>query len=392
MLSPNQKPENSNMVIFALLFMAFLTGIASSFQLPTLSLFLSQQIQVTPFLVGLFYAVNAIMGILVSQLLAKYSDKQQDRRKILLFCCLVSIVGCVIFAYSRNYYVLLFLGTLLMGLGAAVNPQTFAFAREYNESNKKESLMFTTILRAQISLAWIVGPPLSFSIALHWGFDFLYLTAALAFMLCAILTLTILPQVSRQQVNIQTSQNLSVQNVRKSTLYLFLVCFLAWTCNSMYLINMPLYVIHQLGLPDSLAGILMASAAGLEIPVMLLAGYLTKFLAKKTLIYCAIIAGLIFYMGLLMGTQPWWLIGLQLFNGIFIGVLASIGMIYFQDLMPQQMGSATTLFTNAAKSSWILGGPLAGIITQFWHYQTVFYIAIGLILVALVCMWRVRSV
>lgn len=392
MLTPTSPTKNGSIVIFALLFMAFLTGIASSFQLPTLSLFLSQQIKVSPFMVGLFYAVNAIMGIAVSQLLARYSDKHNDRRKVLFFCCIISILGCLVFAYSRNYYVLLFCGTFLLGLGSSVNPQTFAFAREYAKSYEKESLMFTTILRAQISLAWIVGPPLSFSIALHWGFDFLYLSAALAFLLCAILAISLLPKINRLQISQQQSDIMPMQQQRKSVVYLFLVCFLAWTCNSMYLINMPLYVIHQLKLPDSLAGILMATAAGLEVPVMLLAGYLTKFWQKKTLIYIAIMAGLCFYLGLLWLNQTWLLIGLQFFNAVFIGVLASIGMLYFQDLMPQHMGSATTLFTNSAKGSWILGGPLAGLIAQFWHYQTVFYISIGLVVIALCCMWKVRSV
>ena len=44
----------------------------------------------------------------------------------------------------------------------------------------------------------------------------------------------------------------------------------------------------------------------------------------------------------------------------------------FQDLMPTKMGTATTLFSNAAKSSWIIGGPIAGIIAEIWHYNSVF--------------------
>ena len=39
----------SNIVAFNFLLIAFLTGIASAFQTPTLSLYLSQEIQVSPF-------------------------------------------------------------------------------------------------------------------------------------------------------------------------------------------------------------------------------------------------------------------------------------------------------------------------------------------------------
>ncbi len=169
MFVQQQNSTPSNLVAFNFLLIAFLTGIASAFQTPTLSLYLSQEIQVSPFFVGLFYSVNAIIGIILSQILAKYSDKQDDRRKVMIVCCLIAVLGCLIFAYSRNYYVLIIIGTTLLGLGSSANPQSFALAREYAESSHREAVMFTTIMRTQISLAWIVGPPLSFFIALNWG-------------------------------------------------------------------------------------------------------------------------------------------------------------------------------------------------------------------------------
>ncbi|WP_133543496.1 MFS transporter [Mesocricetibacter intestinalis] len=387
---PGQKPTNT--VAFAFLLIAFLTGIASAFQLPTLSLFLSREIKVSPLMVGSFYALNAIVGILISQLLAGYSDKHEDRRQVIFFCCLFAVVGCLIFAYSRNYYMLAFFGTVLLGLGSAANPQSFAFAREYAESTGREGLMFTTIMRTQISLAWIVGPPLSFSIALSWGFDYMYLVAALAFLLCALLGISLLPKISRTTAISSKDTNMAPSSNRKSVLYLFIACFLVWTCNSMYLINMPLYVIRELQLPERLAGILMGTAAGLEIPIMLLGGYLSKYISKKQLMRIALAAGLLFYTMLLFLHGTAQLIGLQLLNALLVGIVATIGMVYFQDLMPRQMGAATTLFSNAAKSSWVIGGPLAGLIAQLWHYNSVFYLAALLLLIALFLLNRVKSV
>ena len=384
----NKTPQN--LIAFNFLLIAFLTGIASAFHTPTLSLFLSQEINASPFFVGLFYSANAIIGIILSQILAKYSDRHDDRRKIMIYCCLIAVAGCLLFAYNRNYYVLILLGTTLLGLGSASNPQSFALAREYAESNGKEAVMFTTIMRTQISLAWIVGPPLSFFIALNWGFDYMYLVAGSAFLLCAGVS-RLLPKISPQRAA-QKLQVLANTVPRQSVIYLFIANLLLWTCNSMYLINMPLFVINELHLDKELAGTLMGTAAGLEIPVMIIAGYLTQYFGKKSLMLLAMFAGFIFYIGMLFATQTWQLLILQGFNAVLIGIVATIGMLYFQDLMPNRMGSATTLFSNAAKASWIIGGPIAGAIAEIWHYHSVFYLAVVLILVSIGCLNQVKSV
>ncbi len=134
-------------------------------------------------------------------------------------------------------------------------------------------------MRTQISLAWIVGPPLSFFIALNWGFDYMYLVAGSAFLLCAGVS-KLLPKIPRQSA-VKNQAVLDNTPPRKSVIYLFIANLLLWTCNSMYLINMPLFVINELHLNKELAGTLMGTAAGLEIPVMIFAGYLTKYSVKS---------------------------------------------------------------------------------------------------------------
>jgi SET family sugar efflux transporter-like MFS transporter len=151
-------------------------------------------------------------------------------------------------------------------------------------------------------------------------------------------------------------------------------------------------VVRELGLPEKLAGVLMGSAACLEIPTMLIAGYLAKQLGKRFLMRFAVVAGVIFYGCILFTTGAAMLIALQLLNAIFIGILAGIGMLYFQDLMPGQAGAATTLFTNSTRAGWILAGSLAGVIAQFWTYHAVFYAALAMVVGSVLCIWNVKNV
>ncbi len=165
-----------------------------------------------------------------------------------------------------------------------------------------------------------------------------------------------------------------------------------WGSNSLYIINMPLFNINELHLPEKLAGVMMGTAAGLEIPTMLIAGYCAKRLGKRFLLRVAAVGGVCFYAGMLMAHSPVILLGLQLLNAIFIGILGGIGMLYFQDLMPGQAGSATTLYTNTSRVGWIIAGSVAGIVAEIWNYHAVFWFAMVMIIATLFCLLRIKDV
>jgi MFS family permease len=80
---------------------------------------------------------------------------------------------------------------------------------------------------------------------------------------------------------------------------------------------------------------------------------------------------------MLLVHTPALLLALQALNAIFIGILAGIGMLYFQDLMPGQAGAATTLYTNTTRVGWIIAGSLAGVVAEIWSYHAVFWIALA---------------
>ncbi|EII2881453.1 TPA: MFS transporter [Escherichia coli] len=307
----------------AFLIVAFLTGIAGALQTPTLSIFLTDEVHARPAMVGFFFTGSAVIGILVSQFLAGRSDKRGDRKSLIVFCCLLGVLACTLFAWNRNYFVLLFVGVFLSSFGSTANPQMFALAREHADKTGREAVMFSSFLRAQVSLAWVIGPPLAYALAMGFSFTVMYLSAAVAFIVC---------------------------------------------------------------------GVMMGTAAGLEIPTMLIAGYFAKRLGKRFLMRVAAVGGVCFYAGMLMAHSPVILLGLQLLNAIFIGILGGIGMLYFQDLMPGQAGSATTLYTNTSRVGWIIAGSVAGIVAEIWNYHAVFWFAMVMIIATLFCLLRIKDV
>lgn len=381
-----------NGVYAAFMLVAFMMGVAGALQAPTLSLFLSREVGAQPFWIGLFYTVNAIAGIGVSLWLAKRSDSQGDRRKLIIFCCLMAIGNALLFAFNRHYLTLITCGVLLASLANTAMPQLFALAREYADNSAREVVMFSSMMRAQLSLAWVIGPPLAFMLALNYGFTVMFSIAAGIFTLSLVLIAFMLPSVAR--VELPSENALSMQggwqdsNVRM----LFVASTLMWTCNTMYIIDMPLWISSELGLPDKLAGFLMGTAAGLEIPAMILAGYYVKRYGKRRMMVIAVAAGVLFYTGLILFHSRLALMTLQLFNAVFIGIVAGIGMLWFQDLMPGRAGAATTLFTNSISTGVILAGVIQGAIAQSWGHFAVYWVIAVISVIALFLTAKVKDV
>lgn len=376
--------QKAYIIFGSFLVAAFIIGIAGALQAPTLSRYLAKEVEANPYQIGLFYSVNAIAGIVVSFLLAQYSDNKGIRRNIILFCCLMGIGNCITFAFSRHYLLLISVGIFFSACTSAAMPQIFASAREYTDHTGHNVVVFNSILRAQLSLAWVIGPPLSFALAVKYGFTTMYLSAAAMFLVALLIIFLFFPAIRRSAPTSKPSKPKEKIFRNRNVMFLFIASISMGTANMMYLIDMPLYLNQLLPSTPSLPGHLMGVAAAIEIPAMLVASMLVPRFGNKNLICFAVICGIIFYIGMIITQKEWMLIALQLFNGLFIGIVASIGLIYFQDLLPGRTGVASTLFNNCISCSIILAGMLQGAASANFGHHIIYILAFIMVSVSLI--------
>lgn len=376
--------QKAYIILGSFLVAAFIIGIAGALQAPTLSRYLAEDVKVNPYQVGLFYSINAVAGIVISFLLAQYSDNKGVRRNIILFCCLMGIGNCITFAFSRQYFILVTVGIFFSAFTSAAMPQIFASAREYTDKTGRNVVVFNGILRAQLSLAWVIGPPLSFALAVNYGFTIMYLSAAAMFFVAMLIVFLCFPVIKRPASVTKKQEPKEKIFNNPNVILLFIASISMGTANMMYLIDMPLYIDDILPGSPSLPGHLMGIAAAIEIPAMLIASMLVPRFGNKNLICFAVICGIIFYIGMVSTQNEWMLIGLQFFNGLFIGIIASIGLIYFQDLLPKRTGVASTLFNNCISSSIILAGMLQGVISANFGHQSIYTISLAMVILSFI--------
>ena len=254
----------------------------------------------------------------------------------------------MLFAWNRNYFILLFVGVFLSSFGSTANRRCSPLPASMPTAPGGSGDVQLDTARAGVACVgdW---PPLAYALAMGFGFTVMYLSAAVAFVVCGAMVWFFLPSM-RKEAEKWRPVRWKHRGVTGATHYCYsLSVRLMWGTNSLYIINMPLFIIDELHLPEKLAGIMMGTAAGLEIPTMLIAGYYAASSARF-LMRIAAVAGLLFYVGMLTVHTPALLLALRkLLNAIYIGILAGIGMLYFQDLMPGQAGAATTLYTNTTR-------------------------------------------
>ncbi|MGD9212964.1 MAG: MFS transporter, partial [Desulfobacteraceae bacterium] len=246
--------------IIRLLILFLLLGLAGASVLPVLSIYLARNINVTPLWIGIFFSANTLAGIGVSQWIAKRSDTGMSRLKILYLANGLCLIGSLLLGYFRWFPALILVGMVWFGFSSTAPPQLFALARE--QVNDCQAALFQSVLRAAVSISWIIGPPLAYLLFEQIGFRNLMIITAILYGM----VLLLLPGLNDARLA-SKSPSASITDLRLLGLMLVLMAIFAG--NAMYMVYMPLYVCNILGQISIVPGLLMGVAASLEIPIMI---------------------------------------------------------------------------------------------------------------------------
>lgn len=364
-------------------------GVSGTFTFPILSLYLIEAVGASPLAMGALIACRILSGVIVSQYIAKKSDNGLSRKYIVLVGQVGFVITTIFLAMSRHYYTILCAVIFFMSLSAASLPQIFSMGRDFADKQLEDkAAAFVSMMRAAIAVAWVMGPPLAFLVNDYLGFSLAFLVAGFFATMVFIIVCFTLPNTRIKKVH---SDEKEVNWSRIPGVLFFLTCmFFAFSANNMYITSISLYITQELNFDSKWVGYLMGIAAFVEIPIMLGAGYLAPRFGANRLIYIACINGLIFYSGLLYAQQLWQFMVLQLFNGVFIGINASLGMLVVQDLMKKQIGQASTLYNNSLMLGVLLSSLVVGGLGQYFSYYAIFIVALICCLIALLFLHLMR--
>ncbi|NOH52044.1 MFS transporter [Vibrio coralliilyticus] len=361
---------------------AFISGLCGAFFYPLSSLFIVEALGASPMMLSAYMVTAVVSSVIVSQVIARYSDQGWQRKRILIVSLSCYLVTVVSFIFIREFWLAIVVVTLFGSVSGASFGQLFALGREYGDSRFEDSTSFLSIMRAGIAIAWVFGPPVAFILKAQFGFNASF--AASAFIVCTAIVViacylpdsVVKPDIEeKDKVTAPSSINFLI------VLYAFVVVF-AFAANNLYIVSMPLYLSQELKVEANWLGVLFGVAALCEIPVMFYAGKLAARFGTVRVMSVGLVSGCLFFVTMLIATDKAMLIAAQIFNGIFIGSCATLGMVALQDMMRDRLGTASTLFSNLLNVSMLAASLAVGIVGELFSYYSAFYVCLFAIVLA----------
>ncbi len=369
---------------------ALMMGLLYAQMMPTLSLFVVERFDASPFELGVFFVLLAAVSIGVSQAIAGLSDRGFSRHWLIGIGLCAGALASWLFSLCTSYMAALTVALCCFSLTAISFPQIMALCREYaNEQLDAKTLpLYNALLRASFALSWVGGPPLGFWLQHRFGAELHYQGLALAFIAVAFASALTLPKVKP----LASSRQAEPAPAWPRALYLgFLACSLLFAVNHSYMLAVPQLLSQHLGFSSHHAGQMMGLAALLEIPIMLAGGFLASRMPLLPLLRLGALSALLYSLGIWFATELWHLFALQFFNALFIGCIAALGMTWFQNLLPGYAGTASSLFTNAINLGNIIGSLLIGLVASWVGYRHLYLANAACALLALGLLFWARG-
>jgi MFS transporter, SET family, sugar efflux transporter len=364
-------------MLILLLLAVLLLGLGDSIVGPYLVLFGANAVHLSALQIGVLSSVTAVSGMVVSTWLARRYDRRPAR-----WPALISVfgpaVGYLLLTVTRSYVLLLIIAATLLGAGLAGFPQVFALAKARLDDSggagppgtarRRLRTGGTPMLRSTWSLAWAIGPLIGAVTLATFGFPGVFVVSALLFAAVALPLAGIgrsRPAPAPGEASAADGPGLP----RRVKALLLAGCTLFFTAMLAGSVVLPLFVTQTLKQPESDVGVLFSVCAAVEIPV----GPALMWLPARARKDWWIVGGmalLAVYFGLVtFASGNGMVIAAQAARAGAIAVVAAVGIAYFQDLMPNATGRATTLFANTLTAGSLISGVLAGGVAQWLGYR-----------------------
>ncbi len=372
----------------------FISGIGVSATTPQLTLFLVNDLGASLPVAGLYYLVNLVAPI-AGFALGSLSDRQSNRLALFRFCAIVGGLGWLAMAAATRIWMPFAIGAVALSIGGGAMGQLFAATRD--ELSRRPTAVNARVIatvRMAFSAGWILGPVLGSWYGAAFGLRSLLVANA-------VLVIGQVIPLGRMRVErfvgmgttVRTVQETAQETAQETTrgpareprfrgrmpLLVFAgASVLVMTGDTIKFAYLPLYMENDLGVSDTVRGSVIAIQPLLEFAMMpLFARLADRFTPIRIVTIGALLgtaANIAFATSAGVGGL---FLGQILMSGLW-AAMAGLGVSVAQQLYPQGVGFASSVFMSSIALAGGIGGAIGGFGTAALGLPHVFFLPAGL--------------
>ncbi len=301
----------------------------------------------------------------IAVLAGALSDVVRNRLVVAMGLCLLGAIGYLAVFVFRSPAAFAFATVLLIPFSAAVYSQLFALLRSVPQSSADRDAT-TAIVRALFALPWIVVPPAAAAFLLLFpGETNIYGISAAFAVLCALLLLTLFGKLPVGEGGENPGKRFLQGLARLRDLPLagrVLILGLIYGAHKLHSSIMALIVVQNIGGSIGEVGRVAGLTALMEVPMILLWGWLVQKLGKSCSVALGALAFGAYLAALWRVTDISHFYVLTPVNACGSAAILSVILVYVQQLLPDNPGLGTSLMTVTS----FLGSTLSGLVFGLW--------------------------
>jgi len=365
-----------------------LVGLAFAFVSPFFSMFGTIEVGMSPFGFGVFMTAISLSGVGLSTWLARWSDTRVSRRTILLLGGVTGAWSYLAYAWLRDVRWLTLNGCILGGISSITFSQLFAYARDLlarSDLPAHQAPLYMNVFRLLFSVSWTTGPAVASWVMLRYHYAGMFLVAAACFALFTGIVYFLVPELPPLAGQVAAAAQTPLRRVlvRLDILAYFVGFALLFAAGTMNMMNLPLLVLNVLHGTGQQVGIIYSIAPAFEIPFMLYFGLLASLSDQTRLIRFSVVLAVLYYGGLGLVQLPWHIYPLQILSAAITAVIGGTAITFFQNFLPDQLGTATNLYASATRIGSIVGYLAFGVLASGYGHRAVFWACTAMSIVAL---------
>jgi SET family sugar efflux transporter-like MFS transporter len=214
-----------------------------------------------------------------------------------------------------------------------------------------------------------VGPAVASSIMTRFSYRGIFVGAATSLALFALVVWRGVPRVPPRALGRSVAgRPLLALLARKDILAHFAAFVLITASTTIGMMNLPLLIVKTLRGREADVGLAYSVAPFFELPFMLYFGWLATKHAPERIIRVGMLISTTYYALLTFVTAPWHVYLCQGLSAAATSVISGVAITYFQSHLPDHPGTATNLYSNAARIGSTAGYFLfVGLAWRFGH-------------------------